>query len=121
LLLVAKALVALVPFEKWRGTLGRKRDDPDGAGGADPTLLKPLLVAHNRALERLPFEFKCLPSAMALQWMLRRRGIGSTLSIGALPKGGRGNIDDLHAWVSVNGTIRHGERPETYVTLLRLG
>jgi hypothetical protein len=121
LLLAARSLITFVPFEKWRGLLGQRLDGPDGANGSDPALLKPLLDAHKRALARLPFEFDCLPSAMALHWMLRRRGIASVLSIGALPKQGRGSIDDLHAWVSVNGTIRLGERPQTYITLLRLG
>ena len=121
LLLAARLLVARVPFEKWRGTLGRRLDGKEDPRGLEPELLKLLLAAHKRALARLPLEFKCLPSAMALQWMLRRRGIASVLSIGALPKQGRGSIDDLHAWISVNGTIRLGERPDGYIVLLRLG
>jgi hypothetical protein len=120
-LVLARMLVAAVPFGSWRGSLGRMLDTPDLPAGPDPPGLKPLLDAHRRALFRLPGEFKCLPRAMALHWMLRRRGMDSILSIGALPKSGRGSIHDLHAWVSVNGAIRHGERPESYVVLLRLG
>lgn len=42
----------------------------------------------------------CLPQAVAAQWMLRRRGIPSTLYLGLDP--GRGY--DAHAWVRV-GTV----------------
>ena len=119
-LLTARLLVAVVPFGRWRGSLGRILDAPDPPAG-DLLALTPLLDAHRRALARWPGEFKCLTRAIALHWMLRRRGIASVLSIGALPRRGRGTIDDLHAWVSVNGVVRHGDSQEEYAVLARLG
>jgi len=122
-LLTARLLVAAVPFGSWRRSLGRVLVGAGPEAGTDPPALKPLLDAHGRALERLPWEFKCLPRAVALHWMLRRRGIASVLSIGALPRHGRGRgtIDDLHAWVTVNGVVRHGDSEEGYAVLARLG
>jgi len=120
-LLVAWLLVAAVPFGRWRHRFGRILEGPDPVNAADPAILKPLVDAHRRAVARFPGELKCLPRAIALHWMLRRRGIASVLSIGALPLHGRGTIDDLHAWVTVNGIVHHGDTDENYAVLARLG
>lgn len=123
MLLTARLLVAAVPFARWRGTLGAPVDGHGTVVEGEPPGLGPVLAAHRRALLRLPLPFKCLPRSMALHWMLRRRGVASTLAIGALPRRGRGrgHIDDLHAWVWVNGVVRHGASDLPYVELLRLG
>lgn len=123
MLLAARLLIAFVRFGRWRGTLGSPTEAQGPPGSDDPAGLRPVLAAHRRALVRLPLRLKCLPRSMALHWMLRRRGIASVLAIGALPRHGRGrgHIDDLHAWVWVNGQVRHGESDQPYVELLRLG
>lgn len=63
---------------------------------------------------RLPGETLCLPRAMALQWMMRRRGISSLLMIGVRPKETRGKAGDLHAWVVRNGETIIGASTELH-------
>jgi len=124
LLLLARLLVALVPFRWWRNSLGEIVSAPDALSGglAVPAqALGAVVTAHRRAVQRLPIEVKCLPQAMTMQWMLRCRGLPSVLTFAALPKAGRGKLDDLHAWVSAAGEILVGESSLPYVPLLHLG
>ena len=115
-LMCARCLIAWVPFGRWRPWLGK----PVGAEPGDPLLRlddnlagRRLARAVARAAGRLPGESRCLPRAMALQWMLRRRGLGSVLHIGVLPGNARGSLDDLHAWVTRLGEVLIGadEKP----------
>lgn len=56
---------------------------------------------------RLPFRAVCLQQGIALQWMLRRRGVDAILHYGVLlPKGG-GEIL-AHVWVSVDNQVLLG-------------
>ena len=113
LLALARTLVLYVPLRHWRGRL-------DTSGGADRTLA----VANARAVgrvvrgvaRRLPFDARCLPRAMAAQWMLRRRRIASQLRFGVRRRTD-GTID-LHAWLLVNGEcVVGGWNLETYAPL----
>lgn len=124
-LIIAKLLVAFVRFGRWRGWLGRlvpagepgrARTDRQAPGQHDRYLSRVV----DRAASRLPFECLCLPQAMALQWMLARRGRRPTLLIGALPGHKRGKIDSLHAWVELGGEVLIGGSSETYAILARL-
>lgn len=131
LLLLARALVRLVPMHHWRPSLGpivppaaeltfqlKQGSSGPGTGAA---AVQPLRAAHRRALVHLPGHFKCLPQAMALQWMLRRRGVPSMLTIAALPGHLRTNPNDLHAWVEAAGAIQIGQSDLPYRPLLQLG
>jgi hypothetical protein len=69
----------------------------------------------------LPFESKCLPRAMALSWILRRRRIAHGLVFAVRPPDLRGSKDDLHAWVEVDGATIIGDLPGPWVEILRLG
>lgn len=114
LLIAARLLVWLVPMRFWRGSLGRAvTDSPDQpVSGKRPALgLRRLSRAVARAAQHLPGTSKCLPQAMAMQWMLRRRGIGSALVFGILPANQRDHADALHAWVEIGDTVVIGERP----------
>ena len=110
----ARLLIAFARFDRWRATLGL-----DG----------PVRIADARycaalvewAATRQPIEFKCLPRAMALSWMLRRRRLGHTVVIAVRPAGARGSRDDLHAWVEVGGETIIGDLPGPWVETLRLG
>ena len=119
LLMVARTFVRFVPFGRWRGSLGKQggRIEPGREIEAVTEDDHYLARVVERAAIRLPFETKCLPRAMALQWMLRRRGRSSTLLIGVLPGTNRGGLDDLHAWVDRGGETLIGSSTEPYVVL----
>ena len=70
-----------------------------------------------RVARHVPFPAVCLPQAMALQWMLRRRGVASRLFFGARRKAQDSGLD-FHAWLTVGGecVIGAGE-VETYAAL----
>lgn len=119
LLLVAKLLVGSLRFGLWRGLLGSLVAAP--AGGAAAELDRSLAAAVERATARLPGEAKCLPRAIALHWMMRRRGRAGQLVIAALPGDARGGLDDLHAWVEVGGEILIGNLSKPFRPLARFG
>jgi hypothetical protein len=56
------------------------------------------------AARNLPWKPVCLPQAVAAQWMLRRKGIPSTLYLGIDPAGNY----DAHAWVRAGAVIVTG-------------
>ena len=119
-LILARLLIARVPFGRWRGWLGTPV--------APQTNNSPLHLEANlaprrlaRAVERgarrLPGESRCLARAMALHWMLRRRAMGGVLHIGVLPGTDRGNLDDLHAWVTRFGDVLIGDSDQAHRAL----
>ena len=143
LLLLARLLVAHVPMRHWRRWLVTT-EEPAPAGGppADshvafsagdpeepapagehlarvPQQRLPQRVARivRRVARHVPFPAVCLPQAMALQWMLRRRGVASRLFFGARRKTQDSGLD-FHAWLTVGGecVIGAGE-VETYAAL----
>ena len=125
LLVVSRLLVDFVRFGRWRGLLGRvvpagpttRSDDGRDAPDQRDRYLSRVV---DRAASRLPFACRCLPRAMALHWMLTRRGKRTTLVIGVLPGPRRGHLDDLHAWVEINDEVLIGASPEPYAILVRL-
>ena len=52
---------------------------------------------------------RCLPRAMALQWMLRSRAIPSRLVVAIAPAAGPGTPDPHHAWTEAGGTVLVGD------------
>lgn len=125
-LLLARLLVAAVPFRHWLPLMGRRVDPAASAGEAADTASESAQAAEarrlarhvERAAGRRILAFKCLPKAMALQFMLRRRGISSTLLMGILPAARRGTIDDLHAWVVSGNQILIGRLQDDYRPLV---
>jgi len=117
LLATARALVAMVEFGRWRALLGR----PLPAEPGDPALdlvrnraARRLSRAVERGARWLPGNSRCLPQALALAWMLRRRGIACTLVLGVLSGARRGALNDLHAWVVCDGEIVIGRSEQAY-------
>lgn len=107
LILVARFLVARVRFRHWRSLLGNiagaDEGAPCGVSDAGMAVARRCTHALRRAVARLPGTL-CLPQAMALQWMLRRRGVGALLFIGVAGHGARrGRLQDLHAWLEADG------------------
>lgn len=118
LLCGARLLIGFVPFRRWRGALGWAGAEAANAGA----LLPAMLARHvERAASRLPFETKCLPRAMALSWMLRRRGIGHAIVLAARPASRRDAGDDLHSWVEKGGFTLIGELPGPWIEVWRTG
>ena len=79
-----------------------------------------------RIADRLPFlRARCLQRAVALRWMLRRRGLACTVNL-ALMAGAaerkRAAAGRAHAWVSLGShVLLGGGAPEGYVLVARLG
>ena len=119
-LTLARALVTAIPLRRWRGLLGP-------VGGSQSIAVAPCpaasVLAHAvvRGAAQLPFETKCLPRAMALHGMLRRRRLPSLLVIGVLDPSRRGTIEDLHAWVECSGEVVIGALDQSFHPLVRFG
>ncbi|MBB3860092.1 hypothetical protein GGQ88_001353 [Novosphingobium hassiacum] len=127
-LLVARGLVAFVPFVHWRATLGRLVPDavspqsmlsaaapgmPLVDPGPHPSELRSTLArCVEHAADRLPGHYKCLPKAAALQWMLRAWRVPSKLVI-AFHVTDRTGPDAYHAWVEVDGAMIIGQCDRT--------
>ena len=122
LLIAARACVAFLRFGTWRRWVG-EASPCDGtarhASAPDP-ISRACAQAVERAALRLPGSL-CLPQAMALQWMLRRRRQPSTIVLGAAAGQDRGSVDMLHAWVEQDGAILLGDTGGLHRPVLRLG
>jgi hypothetical protein len=106
-LMLARGLVRLVRFARWRRFLGSPDAEPPQPAQA-PGEAHRLARVVERGAYRLPGEALCLPRAMALAWMLRRRSWRPVLVIAIVPGHARGTLDDLHAWVELSGEILIG-------------
>ncbi len=117
-LTTARLLIAVLPFRYWRSWLGVIGPaDQNGSGADTETLL--LARAVQRGAARLPFATKCLPRAVALHTMLRRRNLPSQLVLGVLDASLRGSLDDLHAWVESRGEVVIGALDQPFHPLTR--
>ena len=142
-LLLAWLLVKYVPMRHWRRRLATAQD-PAYAGGCLPRAPQRRLPRRaarvvRRVARHVPFPAVCLPQAMALQWMLHRRGVESRLVFGArrklhgrersgtgrddgkpsgLPRRAHGTGLDFHAWLTVGGEcVIGGDETGTYTAL----
>ena len=117
----ARILIATAPFERWRTRLGFVAKTTKPGQDAAAAEARRLASQVERAAARLPFGTKCLPRAMALSWLLRRKGIGHILVFAVRPPELRDSPDALHAWVEVAGTKVIGDLPGPWLETLRLG
>lgn len=131
LLVAARGLIRFVPMGRWQRLLGKRPSGgpapaPAGVVNESPCEIPPAerdavracVAAVRRASWRMPASI-CLPQAIALQWMLSRRGIASAINIGILPSSRRGTADDLHAWVICDGSIVLGDSGGVHATVLQ--
>src|SRR5688500_1155588 len=116
-LAAALLLISVVPFRWWRRTLGGTRMS---AGPHRLTAAERLAGHVEWAARLLPFHTDCLPRAMALSWMLGRRGISHAVVFAVRTREMRGTDSDLHAWVELGGKKLIGELPGPWVETLRL-
>lgn len=119
-LAAARMLVAAIPLHRWSGWLGQAGGSPAQPAKADASA-RMLARAVRRGADRLPLDFKCLPRAVALHTMLRRRKLPSRLVIAAADPQVRGRADDLHAWVELGGEILIGETDQPFHPVVRYG
>ena len=102
-LAIASAATRLLPFRRAL----RLSAVPLGEARSDSGLPVRAAWAVRAAAARAPFRAVCLQQALALQAMLRRRGIDARLHYGAL------NDPDAelraHVWVSLDGRVLIGE------------
>ena len=142
-LLLAWLLVKYVPMRHWRHRLATAEDpapaggppanphaaaslgdpeEPEPSGGSLPRTPERRLPRRaarvvRRVARHVPFPAVCLPQAMTLQWMLRRRGVKSGLVFGARRKAQDTGLD-FHAWLTVGGEcVIGGGEIGTYTAL----
>lgn len=106
-----------VPLARWRRFLGLSA----GASRKDVEIARAAAADVEWGAKRLPFETKCLPRAMAVSWLLRRKRIGHAVVVAVRPPEMRGSDDALHAWVEVAGETLVGDLPGPWIETLRLG
>lgn len=98
MLLAAKSGVRLLPLR----ILGRYQGPKVEARDVE---VDRICLALERAARRLPLGFVCYPRALAVHWMLRRRGIRSALHFGIRPP----SADfAAHVWTSLGERILTG-------------
>ena len=124
-LVVAQVLIWLVPPKVWRGSLGSVICDNSVPAQtlSEATRKRGRRVA--RAVMRVsilsPIPFVCLPKSIAMQWMLRRRRIPSTLVYGVSVELDEMGQRPLHAWVEIEGIeIPAGDSRLRYACNLQL-
>ena len=106
-LAIAKAAIIFVPFRRIAPELGTAM--AESAGAVSTTQAKTAaevawaLKAWGRRAGLLR---QCLAQAIAAQWMLRRRGLGSTLYLG-VRKNSSATLD-AHAWLRFGSRILVG-------------
>jgi hypothetical protein len=104
-LAVAGLLLRLLRFSRLAPKLGRHMaESPASQDRAVTAAALRVRWAVDVAARRLPWKPVCLPQAISAQWMLRRRGIASTLYLGVDPSAGY----YAHAWVRAGPVIVTG-------------
>lgn len=96
-LMVAAACVALVPFK----TLAKFASQPPRGGVPGDTRSQSIQAVRNailRSARRMPFRAKCFEQGLAAVWLLRRRGVATTLHYGMARQHG---TFVAHVWVTV--------------------
>ncbi len=82
--------------------------DPKAPPSLSPEDIRDVVQAVHAAARHSPFPSTCLVRSLVLQWLLRRRGMGTELRIGVRLDGGR---LAAHAWLEREGTVI-SDRPE---------
>lgn len=112
-LLLARLFVGRVPMRYWR------LDADTGANGGGGSSRSGLAVgwAVRRVANRLPFETKCLPRALAAHWMVRRRG-GASCVVFGVRRAAPERRPEYHAWLVMDGATVIGGRQAASFTPL---
>ena len=113
---LAAAAVKLVPAERILAWAARPLQKVKRF--ADPDLPRQVAAAVQARAAWFNLEAPCLPTALAAQWMLRRRGVPSRLRLGV-----RRDASALaaHAWLEINGEVVFGASNTVYTPVARYG
>ncbi|HMA95673.1 MAG TPA: lasso peptide biosynthesis B2 protein [Polyangiaceae bacterium] len=107
-LAAVKAMLLVVPFERWRHLL---RNPPDRvAPQAGATASKAIAVAVAQLSRHSVVALTCLPQALAVRSMMHRRGLRGELRVG-VARARDGGIR-AHAWVVYEGEVIIGGLPD---------
>ncbi len=114
-LTVSGLLLRMLRFSRVASRLGRHMAEGPAAEDRVTTgMALRIRWAVETASRHLPWKPVCLPQAVAAQWMLRRRGIASTLYLGVNPAASY----DAHAWVRAGTVIvTGGPRQEAFAVV----
>jgi Transglutaminase-like superfamily len=100
-LLAAKAALRVLPFRWLEHLFALPVPSPELLGRERREARDDVRRAVESVARRLPVRTACFPRAMAVQSMLRRRGVGAALVYGA--SGGPGKSLSAHVWVEDEG------------------
>jgi hypothetical protein len=110
-LTVATLAHRLAPFRYLALTLGScQREVPESSSPREANLSLRVSRGIQAAANRLPWHTSCLIRAVAAKWMLRRRGVPSTLYLGARSSG---SGLAAHAWLRTGPSIVTGGAEES--------
>lgn len=115
-LLLAQITIRLIPVRRWPGRFGLAQDSLSANCKMSATLARHV----ERGAHRLPFTSRCLPKALALSRMLKRRRISHHLVIAARPASSGCHRRELHAWIEQDGSVVLGDLPGPWLPVLRL-
>jgi len=110
--LIVGLVLKVVPF-RWIPRLFASRQS--AVGSPQSTVVEKIRVAVQRAGWISPWKNRCLVSSLAGRWMLNRRRIASTLSLGVTKNPDEKTI--AHAWLIASGceiVEKRGEYTELY-------
>ena len=108
----ARFMVVMLPFKKIASFMGIHVEnsnspyhEPSGNG-----VFKPIGDAILRASRRSPWRTKCLEQALAGKFLLKTRGLRSTIFFGVAISPGDAKALKAHAWLVCNGQVVTGGR-----------
>ncbi|MDE2595696.1 MAG: lasso peptide biosynthesis B2 protein [Sphingomonadales bacterium] len=104
LMLAVRLALAALPFARiarWMGPFTAPGRAPAPTAAADPVEIAALSLAIATVAPNLPFRSDCLVQALAAHAMCRRRGLASTVHLGAAQAGV--TAGETHAWTDAGG------------------
>lgn len=106
----ARLLVYGMAFRRLAPRLGQSRHEtPPTLSPTERALAVEVSWAVQAASRHAPLRLVCLPQAIAAKWMLRRRGVPTTLYLGVAPDAAKPGEIIAHAWLRAGNKIVTGE------------
>ncbi len=108
---VARLAILLLPFSWLAVSLGKKKaktDEEENVSTSSVSLARNIGKTVCSAANYTPWESVCLPQAVAVLWMLKRRGIAGVLYLGVAKHESDSEKLAAHAWLCCGGVILIG-------------